>query len=291
MTEEVLTDEAVRRFLLGDLDDAERQVIEGLFITDLRSKERILFAEEDLIEDYLENNLTASDRVKFLAQYGETPQQKRKLRITGLLKEYALGETAQQTPINTEHSPANQKWPNFAKLLTPRMLLIFVPVAAMLTIAIVIGAGWLIALNTRRTQEQARRTQLERELAELNTPSNRTQTPPQMDVIVVPPGSTRTVAPQVEIKPSTATRVVELRLLWTQKDQYPSYRAVLRRLANNEQFKIENLHLENMSERTLIRLRLPAQLLRPGLYRVEVSGISSDAKLQLPEEYNFMVDR
>ena len=52
MKEEAATDVLLRQFLLGKIDDEARQRIECLFLTDSLTKERILAAEQELIDDY-----------------------------------------------------------------------------------------------------------------------------------------------------------------------------------------------------------------------------------------------
>ena len=59
MNEEILTDALLREFLLGKVDDEEVARIESLFLTDSEARERVLVIEQELIEDYLENSLTA----------------------------------------------------------------------------------------------------------------------------------------------------------------------------------------------------------------------------------------
>ena len=65
MTEELLTDAVLREFLLDQLDDSKREQIENLFLTDPQLRDRLLFAEQDLIEDYLEGSLTNADKERF----------------------------------------------------------------------------------------------------------------------------------------------------------------------------------------------------------------------------------
>ena len=92
MNKESVTDTLARRFLLGDVDDVERERIERLFISEPEINTKILLAEDDLIEDYLEDSLTPSDRGKFLGQYGYTAAERQKLRIAKSIKEYAAAE-------------------------------------------------------------------------------------------------------------------------------------------------------------------------------------------------------
>jgi len=167
--------------------------------------------------------------------------------------------------------------------------MLFIPIAATLTIACVVGVVWLVQLNSRRAQENSRRAAIERELTDLNAPSSLREVRPQMFSIVLPPVSVRSVEPQAELTPRTDIRVVELQLLWTQKEQYASYRAVLRRVGNTEQFTIPNLHVEKNSGGSAVRVRLPAHLLSRGLYQVSVSGVAGDGAPGQAEEYTFTV--
>src|ERR1700752_2257342 len=99
MGEHLVTDASLRQFLLGQLDEEERQKIEELFITDSLLRERLLFIEQDLIEEYLEDSLTAADLESFLQQYTATPAQLRKLSIAKSIKERAAKEATRIGPV------------------------------------------------------------------------------------------------------------------------------------------------------------------------------------------------
>src|SRR6185369_5176954 len=100
MGEESLTDTLLRKYLLRKVDDEERQRIEKLFMTDSQARDRVLAAEQELIEDYLENNLTTEDKEIFLSHYAGTPEQQLNLRINRSIKEWAVTE-AQATPTSS----------------------------------------------------------------------------------------------------------------------------------------------------------------------------------------------
>jgi hypothetical protein len=285
MKDEFVTDVEITRFLLGDVDDAERQRLESLFISDPESRERILVVENELIDNYLDDSLPALDRDKFVAQYGDAPQHRRKIRIAKSITDYAVAE-AMPTQMATSSNP---RWRTLLSSLGPRKPKLFIPVAATLTVACVIAVVWLVRLNSRRTQENNRRAAIERELADLNTPSSLREVGPQMFSMILPPVSVRSVGPPAELMPRTEVRVVELRLVWTQKEQYLSYRAVLRRVGHTEQFTIPNLHVESSIGGSVVRVRLPAHRLTRGQYRVNVSGVAGDGAQGPVEEYTFTV--
>ena len=99
MNEEFVTDTLLRQFLLGKVDDQERQRIESMFVTGALSKERVIAAEQHLLDDYLDDTLTPADRDLFLEQYGDTPAEQRRLRIAKSIQEWAA-QTADVTPVS-----------------------------------------------------------------------------------------------------------------------------------------------------------------------------------------------
>lgn len=282
MREEFVNDVALRRFLLGDVDDDERQRIESLFISDAEANTRILTAEDDLFEDYLENTLTASDRDKFLLQYGRTPQQRRRLRIDGSIKKYAVAEARSQTAV--ANRPKRRTWS-----LGLHNRVFYIPVAATLVIGLVIAAFWVVRWNAARDQENNRHLAIERELSDLNTPANLRENPPKLISMVLPPVSFRSMEVRPELNPQSDIRLVELRLMWTQKEQYESYRAVIHQVGKSEEFTVSNLHVEKNASGSVVRLRVPVYRLVRGLYQLTLSGIANNGAPDLSEEFSFNV--
>jgi hypothetical protein len=56
---------SAKRFLLGDVSESERAQIEDRFIADNNFYERLLIAEDDLIDDYVRGDLSAPERALF----------------------------------------------------------------------------------------------------------------------------------------------------------------------------------------------------------------------------------
>lgn len=143
MNEELLTDMALRQFLLGNVDDKERERIESLFVTN-SVRERMLAAEEELIEDYLEDSLNPADKEKFIAQYAVTPAQRQKLRITKSIKDWAMAEAkACATTISG--------WSRSRGRLRLKPMFV-IPIAATAMIALIVGAGSLSSKIQQRNR-------------------------------------------------------------------------------------------------------------------------------------------
>jgi len=278
MKQEFVTDEEIRQFLLGSVDDSERQRIESLFMSDAEFNQRVLIAEDDLIEDYLEHSLAPGDKEKFFAQYGHGPKQQRRLRISRSIRDYAASEAKLgKTP------PAIGKRRGFLSQITPRNLRLFIPVAAAVMIACIIGIVWLVRSNNRRVT-------IERELAELNARPDLRVDPSQVVSLVLRPVSIRSVGTETRLTPRADIRVVELNLLWTQKKQYPSYYVLVRHVGSNEEFKLSGLHIDaSPSNGNSIQVRLPSDLLRNGFYQIVLTGAGTDGAASQGEEYTFVV--
>lgn len=271
MGEHLVTDASLRQFLLGQLNEEERQRIETLFITDSLLRERILLLEQDLIEDYLEDSLTAADLESFLQQYTATPAQRRKLGIAKSIKERAAREGTRIVPSPAPVTTGERSRLRFALL---------VPVAAIIIIAIVAAAIWL----NSRVERRNRRLAIAEEVVRLNVPSSMREVPPQMSSLELRPVSVRSAESPPEL---AAVQIVEAHLLWTQKEQYPTYRAVLQRVGDDEPVSVNEVHAE--SDGKTIRFRLPAHLLLRGTYRIELTGIAPGGATSPTEEYQFVV--
>lgn len=274
MKQETLNDALLRKFLLGKVDDEELERIEVLFLVDPETKRRILVAEQELIEDYLENSLTPTDREMFLSVYAQTAEQRQRLRITKSVKKTAVANAAVRRNVF-----ANTEWWNAFRQRLQLRPTVFVPIGVTVAIAIVIAVVWL---NSRTRQE---RLAIEQELVQLNAPASLREAPPQMVSLDLSSINLRGAERQVALKNSGGVQVVELRLSSFQKERFSAYEAEVRRLGDEESFTIRNLSAET-NDQYATRIRLPLHLLRPGYYYVRLRSIPENG---VTEEYQFTV--
>jgi len=277
MKHEVLSDALLREFLLGKLDDEDRLQIESLFLVHREARQRVLNAEQDLIEDYLENSLTPPDREIFLSMYARTAAQRQCLRITKSIKDEGMAEA---TLSQTGPAIIAGRSEFLERLLFRPVLL--PPISVTITIAIVITLVWL---NSRMRQE---RFVVDQELTRLNAPASLREVSPEMVSLDLSPLTFRSAVRQVQLKTGTGVQIVELRLPWFQKEHPSAYVAEIRRVDDDESFTIRNVPLES-DGRYATRIRLPAQILRPGQYEIRLSVIAANGETDLAEEYQFTV--
>jgi len=279
MNEQPVTDALVRRFLLGQANDDERQLIESLFITDPVSNERILAAEQDLIEDYLEDCLDTEDKKSFLLQYGRTSSDQRKLRIMRSVKDWAVKEANAPPVRSSEISFWNRFFAGFK--LKPVFV---IPVAATSLVVITIFAFWLSRKPEDGIEEHL---VMQQKLVQLNDSTSLREALPQMKVQELTPVSVRGVE-QRELTTQDNAQVIELRLAWIQQDSFSRYRASIRRVGDDKAFTLDSVPAEGDGGKT-IQIRLPPHFLKRGAYQIELRSIDAKGSVGLAEEYSFSV--
>jgi hypothetical protein len=271
MKEEPVSDTLLRQFLLGNVDDQERQRLESMFVTGALSRERVIAAEQHLLDDFLENSLTPGDRERFLAQYGATPDEQRKLRIAKSIQEWAALSQEGTAVANAS------RWISVRNWLKPVYV---IPVAAVFLVAIICGAVWLRSSWEKRNRHLA----MQQELVRLNAPSRSRDVSPV--TLTLMPGAVRSAEAEKELTPPANIESVELRLVWTQKERYPSYQATIRKFDDEEIFTIPDLQLDPDN---VIRIKLSPHYLTHGLYQIELSGVSAGGVATPTDEYRFVV--
>ncbi|HEX5702270.1 MAG TPA: hypothetical protein VFX97_03525 [Pyrinomonadaceae bacterium] len=284
MTSEPQVNETIaRQYLLGNVDDSERERIDELIIVYPEVKQTVLLAEEDLMEAYLEGSLSATDTERFLAQYANTSALRRKLEIAEVIQRRA----ATQSVANKKPALEVQRLGSFVSSLWRRRRPFLIPATAL---AIVLGivAIWLIDFNNRRAQERGRLNSIEQQLAQLNSPSELRNNPPGMPAVVLSPGTLRSGSGPGEVAADPNSKIVELQLSWLHARDYDTYHAVFRRVSTGETYKVPNLQLHKTSGGRVIKLRLRKELLARGQYQITLSSFAKDGSAGPVDEYTFV---
>jgi hypothetical protein len=269
----------LRRFLLNQLDEEERQRVEERFLLDPEYRERVLAAEEELIEDYAEGSLSGAEGQRVRTEILSTPGQQQKLRTALLIKKYV--EAAAHSPP-AEVKLERPKREAASRLRRPYVL---VPLAAALLVALGFGAVKYVEFRRQNeliAREQARRAEIERELVQLNETST-----PAAYSVALSPILVRDLRAAPVVSPPSGAPVVELRLRLVNSD-YDSYRAVVQKLDGASPLTIPNLRAQSASGEQAVHLKVPARLLTAGDYRVGLSGLAGGAAEEVGE-YNFHV--
>jgi anti-sigma factor RsiW len=302
MSEENESEKSIRRLLLGESGEEEQQRVEERFMTDPEYRERVLMAENDLIEDYLEGALSEGERKRFRTHFLSTPRQLRKVKLARSLRNYAAVEvTAHSPPADAEDPQRVPKPRRLFEALRLRWLfdaqrlrspVVYLPLAVALVVAVVFGSWRLVEFRRAqqlRARAESQRLEVERELAQLNDPSSAGRPQPVTGVfsMALPPVTVRGAANR--LSPPDETGVVELWLLRA-GDEYQNYRATLQKVGTASRFSITNLRAADTPGGRAVPVKIPAHLLTPGVYRLTLSGLTADGRPEEAGEYTFQRD-
>jgi CHAT domain-containing protein len=88
MAHENQDDGLIRRYLLGRLGEDEREQLEEKMLADNEVFNRVLLAEDEMVEDYVNGELPESDRAEFEASFLSTPEGRKQVTYARALSEY-----------------------------------------------------------------------------------------------------------------------------------------------------------------------------------------------------------
>jgi hypothetical protein len=295
MAEVTTEDLQMRQFLLGTLGENERGELEQRVLAEVGIRDKLSMAEDDLIEEYLEGSLKGEEREEFLRQFLSIPHQRDKLRIAKSLRRFARTEAdIDIVPIEpgriskagldtVSNEPLDTVSTEPQVLPFRRKLLMYGPIAAVLLVAVTVGLVWYAKYRRTEIQRQA----IERELAQLNISLESIPPADQRYTLILPPTSTANVVTSI---PATSKEpILELWLLPKMK-QTERYNALLQKVGSHDQFQISNLRPQDRVGGKTVRLRISTRLLAPGIYRVELNGLSADGKVVETDEYSFNIE-
>lgn len=320
MSEKTYNDEALRAYLLGSLPAEEAERFDELSVTDGKFFEELTAVEHDLVDAYVNLELDVADRDRFETYFLATPRRRDKLKFAENLDRIAEGRGAVTTVAEVKSSEAG--FFSFLKdLLSPRLAF-----AAFALICLALG-GWLILRDRRSDYAEVTGQNTDETRTALNdqvavetprvaetpgvsevpepqtTPTNsvnrqintnekeRSVRPePRSVVAVVLPAPLRGASMKTVTVPESASRVsVSLEL---ESDESDLFYVVLRdRSARSEPWKSGAVKPSGGPDRKVLNLNIPANLLKPGVYSLNVAGVSADGTREIIGDYLFRVVR
>lgn len=310
-------------YLLGKLSESESEKVEREYFGNEDAFERMLIAEDDLIDDYVSNRLSADDRLRVQRALVASPEGRERIQFARSLAD-AIND-ARVTTKPPERQPQRHDQParsSFAFLwsyLTP-------PRAALTAAALVVVAAFVFLLverarmRTELAELREERTMLDHrarvaeQAAAMARQEQSTQSPENpTEAAQVPPKSTEGEKQEneqprsedliVELHPglvrsggltsvqvSRNTKVVFLKLNLDSEPSHDTYSFVVetaggRQVSRNDAFK------RDPKARGALRVPLSAKLLVPGDYVLILRGKTSDGDFEGVANYSFRVVR
>lgn len=255
----------LKKYLLDDLSSTETEEIETWILEDSDSETSLALTEHELLEDFIDENLSSTERDLFLRNFLVTPRRKSDLEFLKTLKK-SVPQPAENRQFSQEKVSLIEKFKDLFRLK-------LVPLAAAMTAVLILAVGlWWFAGNRQTEFAKEFNALNERGLGDLSVYKNS----PTLTLI---PEVFRGKDSQNSLTKENLTEPVFLRLglpgNYAGKPTVNFYRG--------EQLILsaENSAVHQNSAGSEVRLLLPANKLEKGDYRIE---------LQLEKEkfvYNF----
>src|SRR5437867_9492885 len=140
----IVQEKKLMHYLLGGLSEAERAELEDLYLVDQDFFDRLLAAEDDLIDDYSQGRLSKKESRLFEENFLTSPERRDRVRAARELSRYV--EANQVTRVKTSLAERRLSYFNFGT--TPMR---FAVSAAMLVLLVGVAAMW-IQLDRMRSQ-------------------------------------------------------------------------------------------------------------------------------------------
>jgi len=146
----VVDDLLVRRFLLGDISQQEKEEVEERAFLDSEFFEHLQAAEDDLIDDYLYGDLSSKEKERFKKYFLPQPGRYEALRIAKALQRH-ISPSGARAPSTVKVIPDSlPKRTSFLDFLKARSLAFRFSVAA--AILLIVTAGVWIVTSVLRQQ-------------------------------------------------------------------------------------------------------------------------------------------
>ena len=145
-----LNDEMLKRYLLDDVSDEERQEVEERFLEDDLLFEEMNALEDELFFDYRQNRLNLKESAAFERKFLRAPQEKEKAAFAGAFLQMTAelaGEKVEKAPPVSFWQPLADFFKSFGSPLQLGM--------AAASILLILGISWLFYQNLQMRGELA----------------------------------------------------------------------------------------------------------------------------------------
>jgi anti-sigma factor RsiW len=259
------TENEIRDYLLGRISGEEQSRVEERLITDSAYFERVELAEDDLIEEYVRGELSASEREGFENHFLCTPERQQRVGMARTLRG-VLSEEPEPLAL-----PQPVRWPKTAWLALAATLLVSIGTIAYLLLHVA---------NVRETAANREREWQQR-LSE----------PAPVSFLLLPDVVMRgTESKESSLLLPAMHQPVQLDLALDPDTEVPAGSRILLRTVDGVQVWHEtNVSVTGAPPRRTIQLTLPAGVLVPGRYRLTLLGTLANGQLEELENYSFRV--
>lgn len=292
-----ITNDDIRRALLGfgnpnpdedlemrmfseDITDGTRD--DGTFA------ERFSALADELIDDYLRDDLSHDEEVKFEDGYLRTPEGRQRLLFAASLNDYL--DSAEEPDVLPAPEPEPEVKPRTLWLPKVSSSPVWTLAQAAVVLLAVAGAAWMLVANLRLEGRVAQlasdRAVLEEQIASLRE-ARRTVSDAVATAWLVP-GLLRGPGEVERIMIPEGSDLIRFQLDLG-IDDYESYRAALHDASGDEFWTQSKLGSSEAAETVIVTVTLPSEILPHGDYYFRLSGVTMTGDLELVGRYHFRV--
>ncbi len=319
----------IARYLLGELPEEQQVEIEDRAFQDKDYLASITAVENDLIDEYVRNELSETDRRKFEDRFLASAERRKRVEfakaLTRIVPEYAF---KQKTALAPPAVSWRESLEAFFRSLNP--VAKFAMAAVILLV--LVGGAWLVTetlrlrsqfttlqaenqsrqnerqaleqqvelqrrrneeLAARLNEEKQQREQSDESLRQLSETRDATSPParPVVASLTLLPGISRGAGDKPTLALTSDARLVRLQIGVEPEEQYKSFAVDLRTVAGQRIWNRENLTARNRGGARAIGLTLPATVLKPGEYELSLRGVTEGGRSEDVGFYYFNVNK
>ena len=265
----------MRNYLLGNLEVDRRATLEERILCDPGVYEELLIGEEELIDQYLENNLSPSERQQFETHFLITAARERNLHFSRLLRRYLDSQPAPASPIEVPLIVRQNETPAPAKNFLPFAAGTFGRTAAVgISTVVVLGVGIILLLcwlSMRKAQQHVAQN----------------ETAPFVSVPLTPGAlrSEEVATHRIQVPPRGYRVRLEMQV---SNSNFHNYKSEL--LRENDPLQTgEKLKAEKKDGQHIVPWTIPGEVLSPGDYQVRLKGVLDSGQDEFIDNYSFRV--
>jgi hypothetical protein len=270
----------LRRYLLADLDEVERENIEERLFSDEGQVAELVQAEADLIDDYALGVLSDRDRNLFEQNFILSDERHQNLLFARAMDAY-LEEI--DSPVETQNEPWYKRFLSFQGR-HKRWTMVATMAAAGIVLVITVPVVLKLFAPKDQFSSLSQREQMDRRLAKLNRQTLSSQVLPGIELSLQPSNLLRDGGDFKRIEIAKDVKVLNLTFELPDA-QHNKYIVIARKIEGNELFSVNDLSPQPNG----VLLKIPAEFLPTDDYQFEVKGIDATGKSASVAIYNLRV--
>jgi hypothetical protein len=315
----------IARYLLGELSEEQQIEIEDRAFEDKDYLANITAVENDLIDEYVRNELSGAERQQFEKRFLTSAERRKRVEFARALAG-VMSEQAVPQKIVVHETKSWSWWDSiyaFINGLTPAAKMAFVSAVPLL----LIGVGYLSIetlrlrreltelraqnqsqqnqqqqalelerhrnqeLNAKLNQEKQQREQTDESLRELSEAGDAVNPAPRPVIasLILLPGLSRGGDNKPSLVLPDDARLVRLQIGIDPEEPYKNFNVELLTLAGRQVWTREKLNARNRRGARAVGLTLPATALKSGEYELKLRGVTESGAAEDVGFYYFNV--